>query len=626
MSTTTLKSFCQGAEQLLSVEANITQQPRDEAMAKNFALWKKGMFRIVVMGEIKKGKSSFVNALLRTENLVPVCDDVATSTVFKICYGPELEYRVFFSKESGKPVQTIQPSEVADYGTENGNPENKKEVDFILVTLPSPMLKDGLVVIDTPGLGGVIKNHKKITYEYVPKADAVFVVTESCGAPLGALEIALINDLKKVTKHIYFVQTKSSMVSGNECVMRKDRNTRILTESAGLAPNDIQYFIVDSALKTLADEDNDRQKLEESGFDKVAAFVNQYIRTNVQRLILERASAVIKPKVDVLCRTVAERARVYAAQTDEARGRLKLELEEAQAQIEAWERDVLPPLQSDFDQGLQAVQDEALLILEQSQPQSGFHLELMERIDAATDIEEVKQIADQCNDKLPEFFTEIGNKITAKVTDGFKACIGKFVLKCLPDGCESQTQVLKQDPQASFVAAGGVGGDIDRFETKGVFDAARTAFYGWAAGTAIGTYVGGAIGSIVPVVGTAIGATVGACIAGLWGAKQSINISRSNQLAGAKSSLKGSITSWMNINCNKLHSRLNMLLSNLRLATSSQVRAVISAVRKEFNDNIKRLSKTGKENLAELQREQNEFAVQQALLTGALTQMGLLSK
>ena len=168
--------------------------------------------------------------------------------------------------------------------------------------------------------------------------------------------------------------------------------------------------------------------------------------------------------------------------------------------------------------------------------------------------------------------------------------------------------------------------DIDRFETKGVFDAARTAFYGWAAGTAIGTYVGGAIGSIVPVVGTAIGATVGACIAGLWGAKQSINISRSNQLAGAKSSLKGSITSWMNINCNKLHSRLNMLLSNLRLATSSQVRAVISAVRKEFNDNIKRLSKTGKENLAELQREQNEFAVQQALLTGALTQMGLLSK
>lgn len=626
MSKVTFKSFFQGAEQLLSIEANMTKQPRDESMSKNIEFWKKGMFRIVVMGEIKKGKSSFVNALLGKENLVPVCDDVATSTVFKICYGPELGYRVFFSKESRKPAKTIQPSEVADYGTENGNPENEKEVDFILVTLPSPMLKGGLVVIDTPGLGGVIKNHKQITYEYVPKADAVFVVTESCNAPLGALEMGLVNDLKKVTKHIYFVQTKSSMVSMDECVMRKDRNIRILTESAGFAPNDIKYFIVDSAVKTLADEDNDSQRLEESGFDKVAAFVNRYIRTNVQRLILGRACAVIRPKIELLGRIMAERERVYAANTQETRSKLKSEIEETQAQIKTWESDVLPMLQYEFDNGLQALQNDARLVLEQCQPQGVFHLELMDRIDAATDIEEVKQIEEQCNDKLPEFFTEIGNKITARVTDGFKECVDSFVTKCLPDGSASQAQVMKFEPQSTFAASGGVNGDVDRFESKGVFDTVRTAFYGWAAGTTIAAYVGAAIGSIVPGIGTVIGSTVGSCIAGWWGAKQSLNIARSNQLAGAKSSLKSAITSWMSINFNKLHGRFDMLFKNLNLAASSQIRAAISVVRKEFDDNIQRLSKDGMERVAESQREQNEFATQKSLFDISLAQMGLLSR
>ena len=45
-----------------------------------------GIFRLVVMGEIKKGKSSFINALLGEPNLLPTASDVATSTVFKLIY------------------------------------------------------------------------------------------------------------------------------------------------------------------------------------------------------------------------------------------------------------------------------------------------------------------------------------------------------------------------------------------------------------------------------------------------------------------------------------------------------------------------------------------------------------
>src|SRR5438046_2704619 len=55
-----------------------------------------GLFRLVVMGEIKKGKSSFINALLGEPELLPTASDVATSTVFKLLYGPEKRFKVFF--------------------------------------------------------------------------------------------------------------------------------------------------------------------------------------------------------------------------------------------------------------------------------------------------------------------------------------------------------------------------------------------------------------------------------------------------------------------------------------------------------------------------------------------------
>ena len=156
---TTLDSFCHGSATILGLESALSGKPVDAEWAKKVALWKTGLFRIVVMGEIKKGKSSFINALLGHKDLVPVCSDVATSTIFKICYGPEVGYKVFFHKASGKVPVSVGADELVKYGTENGNPGNEKQVEFIQVFCPSPLLKAGLVIVDTPGLGGLFKQH-----------------------------------------------------------------------------------------------------------------------------------------------------------------------------------------------------------------------------------------------------------------------------------------------------------------------------------------------------------------------------------------------------------------------------------------------------------------------------------
>ena len=62
--TPTLDSFCHGAATILGLESALSGKPVEPEWLKKVTLWKTGLFRIVVMGDIKKGKSSFINALL----------------------------------------------------------------------------------------------------------------------------------------------------------------------------------------------------------------------------------------------------------------------------------------------------------------------------------------------------------------------------------------------------------------------------------------------------------------------------------------------------------------------------------------------------------------------------------
>ena len=126
-----LSDFCHALYSFVELEAKLNGVSPDQNLVEKIKLLSAGIFRIVVMGEVKKGKSSFINAMLGVENLVPISTDVATSTIYKICYGEKQSYKVFFSEESKKESLIIDQSEIAKYGTEAGNPGNEKQVDFI---------------------------------------------------------------------------------------------------------------------------------------------------------------------------------------------------------------------------------------------------------------------------------------------------------------------------------------------------------------------------------------------------------------------------------------------------------------------------------------------------------------
>ena len=138
---------------------------------------------VVVAGEFKAGKSSLVNALVGA-NICPVDDDVATSvpTLLRFAATPGVRARRNGDDADGDADGDGSVEEVgrlAAYATEHGNPDNREGLRFVEVGIPSPALRDGLVLVDTPGVGGLRSAYASATMTALAMAHAVVFVSDA---------------------------------------------------------------------------------------------------------------------------------------------------------------------------------------------------------------------------------------------------------------------------------------------------------------------------------------------------------------------------------------------------------------------------------------------------------------
>ena len=177
---------------------------------------------VCVVGEFKQGKSSLVNGLLG-RTICPVDDDLATSAITLVRYGDEATASVRRRGDDGTATsQSVPVEELTDWVSEIGNPKNAKQVERVEITVPSPLLKQGLVVVDTPGMGGLGAGHAAATLAFLPFADGLIFVSDA-SAELSAPEVVFLRRATELCPTVMFALTKIDLYPQWQRIAELDR-------------------------------------------------------------------------------------------------------------------------------------------------------------------------------------------------------------------------------------------------------------------------------------------------------------------------------------------------------------------------------------------------------------------
>ena len=143
-------------------------------------LWK-GVFRLLVLGDLKRGKSTFLNALIG-ENLLPSDVNPCTALLTVLRYGLERKVTVYF--KDGKSPQELDFSSFRQQYTIDPNEAKKLQaenklafpnVDHAVVEYPLPLLEKGIEIVDTPGLNDT-EARNQLSLSYINNCHAIFFV------------------------------------------------------------------------------------------------------------------------------------------------------------------------------------------------------------------------------------------------------------------------------------------------------------------------------------------------------------------------------------------------------------------------------------------------------------------
>ena len=185
-------------------------------------------FNLVVVGQFKRGKTTFINALLGAD-LLPTAVVPLTSIVTVIEYGDSVTIKVFLNNGENKEIPL---EELPLYVTESGNPRNKRDVAEVSIQYPSPYLLEGVRLIDTPGVGSVYQHNTDVAYEYLPRSDAaVFLI--SVDQPLSKAELDFLKDVKQYSDRIFFIQNKADYLTPEDLKESLAFTGRVLQDEAG---------------------------------------------------------------------------------------------------------------------------------------------------------------------------------------------------------------------------------------------------------------------------------------------------------------------------------------------------------------------------------------------------------
>ncbi|MGD9506423.1 MAG: dynamin family protein [Syntrophobacteraceae bacterium] len=239
-------------------------------------------FNLLVVGQFKRGKTLLINALLGAD-ILPVAVVPLTSIVTILTFGSTLTITVHFN--DGR-VEETDLDDLAAYVTEIGNPGNEKNVSKVMITYPSDYLKDGVRLIDTPGVGSVFQHNTDVAYQWLPQSDAALFLL-SVDQPVSRAELDFLRDVREYSQRIFFLLNKIDYVTDEECRESMAFSRRAVGDAMEA---EVRIFPVSAKLALKGKLKQDEDLLRRSNISAFSEALHRFLMDEKGRMLLFSAS------------------------------------------------------------------------------------------------------------------------------------------------------------------------------------------------------------------------------------------------------------------------------------------------------------------------------------------------
>lgn len=233
---------------------------------------------ISVVGQFKRGKTTFINTILG-QDILPVGIIPITSVVTKLKYGSPNATVMF----NGGEYEEVSLDSLCQYISEQENPQNKKGVECVDIYYPCSILKEGIILVDTPGVGSIHKHNTDVAYSFLKDSDAVIFML-SVDSPINEIEREFLYSAKKYASKFYFAVNKIDMISEKELETYLKYCENVLCEIMGVEK--INFYPISAKNST--------------GVENILHSIQKDIQNSIDDILIQSIKIKLKELIDNL--------------------------------------------------------------------------------------------------------------------------------------------------------------------------------------------------------------------------------------------------------------------------------------------------------------------------------------